>query len=228
MILPLITNLSAGLLGTDIINLNSFLELLIRFVFNTVIVLTIVRYIYYPLTHKRDYLFTFILISTVIFLMCFLLESVKLQLGFALGLFAVFGIIRYRTTTISIKEMTYLFIVIGISVINALSNKEISYVELIFTNVVLVVTTFLTERIKGLENESSIVVMYEKIELATPQRKNELITDLEKRMGIKISRIEFSNFDYQRDVVKIYVFFYKSRQSWADDTTLEYRSISNE
>jgi len=228
MILPLITSFSAELFGTQIINIDSFMELLIRFVFNTIIVLTIVRYIYYPLTHKRDYLFTFILISTVIFLMCFLLESVKLQLGFALGLFAVFGIIRYRTTTISIKEMTYLFIVIGISVINALSNKEISYVELIFTNVVLVVTTFLTERIKGLENESSIVVLYEKIELATPQRKNELITDLENRMGIKISRIEFSNFDYQRDVVKIYVFFYKSRQSWADDTTLEYRSISNE
>ena len=160
--------------------------------------------------------------------MCYLLESVKLQLGFALGLFAVFGIIRYRTTTISIKEMTYLFIVIGISVINALSNKKISYSELIFTNFAILAITYFTEKIKGLENESYTVVQYENIEMATPQHKDELIKELEKRMGIKISRIEFSNFDYQRDIVKLRVFFFKSRQTWALEEDIDYRTPSQD
>lgn len=97
--------------------------------FNLAVVLTIVRGIYYPLTKRKDHLFTLLLISMVVFLLCMLLSSVKLQMGFAMGLFAVFSIIRYRTDAIPIKEMTYLFVVIGVSVINALSNKKISYLE---------------------------------------------------------------------------------------------------
>lgn len=225
MLLPLIANFTGELFGIEILNVADFTELLMRFTFNFIITLTIVRYIYYPITHRRDFLFTFILIGTVIFLMTYLLESVKLQLGFALGLFAVFGIIRYRTTTISIKEMTYLFIVIGISVVNALSNKKVSYSELVFTNLAILAITYFIEKIKGLENESYTVVQYENIEMATPQHKNELIKDLEKRMGIKISRIEFNNFDYQRDIVKIRVFFFKSRQTWANDDEIDYRAL---
>ena len=228
MLLLLIANFSGKLFGIDIIDTADFFELLMRFSFNFTITILIVRYIYYPITHRRDYLFTFILIATVIFLMCYLLESVKLQLGFALGLFAVFGIIRYRTTTISIKEMTYLFIVIGISVVNALSNKKISYAELVFTNLAILAITYFIERIKGLENESYTVVQFENIEMATPQRKDELIKELEKRMGIKISRIEISNFDYQRDIVKIHVFFFKSRQTWANEEDLDYRTLSQD
>lgn len=226
--LPLLTNLSAELFGLEILNVPDFAELIMRFAFNLIITLAIVRYIYYPRTHRRDFLFTFILIGIVVFLMCFLLESVKLQLGFALGLFAVFGIIRYRTTQIPIKEMTYLFIVIGLSVVNALANKKVSYAELLFTNLAIVSITYFVERIKSLENESFTVVHYENIELATPENIKELIADLEKRLGIKISRIELSNFDYQRDVVKIYVYFFKSRQTWADQEDLDYRTISNE
>lgn len=228
MLLPLIADFTGKLFGIEILNVADFTELLMRFVFNLIITLTIVRYIYYPITHRRDYLFTFVMIGTVIFLMCYLLESVKLQLGFALGLFAVFGIIRYRTTTISIKEMTYLFIVIGISVVNALSNKKISYAELVFTNLAIMAITYFIEKIKGLENESFTVVQYENIDMATPEHKDELIKDLEKRMGIKISRLEFSNFDYQRDVVKIRVFFFKSRQTWANEEDIDYRTLSQE
>lgn len=228
MFLPLVIDLTTKLFGIEIINTADFAELLMRFTFNTIITVLIVRYIYYPLTHRRDYLFTFIMIATVIFLMCYLLESVKLQLGFALGLFAVFGIIRYRTTTISIKEMTYLFIVIGISVVNALSNKKISYAELMFTNLAIMAITYFIEKIKGLENESFTVVQYEKIELVKPEHNNELIKDLEERMGLKINRIEISNFDYQRDVAKIRVFFFKSHQNWADDDTIDYRTLSQD
>ena len=104
--------------GIELIDVQDFWELLIRFAFNLFVILIGVRWLYYPMAKRKDYLFTYILISAVVFLLCFLLENVKLQLGFALGLFAIFGIIRYRTDAIPIKEMTYLFLVIGISVIN--------------------------------------------------------------------------------------------------------------
>jgi len=226
--LPLLTNLSVELFGIEIMDAPDFAELVMRFAFNFLVTLVIVRYIYYPRTHRRDFLFTYLLIGITVFLMCFLLESVKLQLGFALGLFAVFGIIRYRTTQIPIKEMTYLFIVIGLSVVNALANKKVSYSELVFTNIIIAAIAFFVERIKSLENESFTVVQYENIELAVPDKVPELMADLEKRLGIKISRIELSNFDYQRDVVKIYVFFFKSRQTWANNESIDYRTISNE
>lgn len=216
------------LFGVDIIKVDDFLELILRFGFNLIITTFIVRYIYYSKTRRRDFLFTFILISVVVFLMCFLLESVKLQLGFALGLFAVFGIIRYRTTQIPIKEMTYLFIVIGLSVVNALSNKKVSYAELMFTNLAVLGVTYFIEQLKTLENESFTVVQYENIELVRPSRKAELINDLESKLDLKISRIEISNVDYIRDSAKINVYFFKSRQDWANYEDLDYRTLSND
>ena len=125
-------------LGTPIFDSKDFWTLFVKTVFNLSIITIIVRYIYYPVTKNKDYLFTYFLISLTVFLLCVLLDSVKLQLGFALGLFAIFGIIRYRTDPIAIKEMTYLFLVIGISVINALSNKKISHAELVFANLLIV------------------------------------------------------------------------------------------
>ena len=199
----ILLSVSNELFGIDILDVKDFAELLMRFIFNFGITLFIVRYIYYPKTRRRNYLFTFLLIGTIVFLMCFLLESVKLQLGFALGLFAVFGIIRYRTTTIPIKEMTYLFIVIGVSVVNALANKKVSYAELIFTNLAVLSITWYIERLKSLENESYAVVLYEKIELIHTDRKRELIEDLESRLGVSISRIEIGVVDFQKDIVKI-------------------------
>ncbi len=226
--LPIFTDISHELFGIKLLNTKDLIELVMRFLFNFSVTLAIVRYIYYPRTHHRDFLFTFILIGIIVFLMCFLLESVKLQLGFALGLFAVFGIIRYRTQQIPIKEMTYLFIVIGLSVVNALANKKVSYAELLFTNLIIIGITYFIENIKGLENESFTIVHYENIEMANPNKKKELVEDLENRLGIKINRIELSTFDYQRDVVKIYVYFFKSQQAWSEEKDLDYRTISNE
>ena len=125
-------------LGIDILDKEDFLELFIRSAFNLLVIWYIVKSLYYPANKNKDYVFTYLLISTVVFFLCFLLENVKLELGFALGLFAVFGIIRYRTETISVKEMTYLFIVIGLSVMNALANKKISYFELLFANISII------------------------------------------------------------------------------------------
>ena len=149
-------------LGTPLWDSEDFLKLLIKGAFNLGIVILIVRYIYYPVTKNKDYLFTYLLISLTVFLLCILLDSVKLQLGFALGLFAIFGIIRYRTDPIPIKEMTYLFLVIGISVVNALANKKISYAELVFANFLIVFVTYGMEKIWLLRHESRKNIIYEK------------------------------------------------------------------
>lgn len=195
--------------GIQVIDVEDFLSLLIRFAFNTIVILIAVRWLYYPVARRKDYLFTYIVISSVIFLLCFLLENVKLQLGFALGLFAIFGIIRYRTDTIPIKEMTYLFLVIGISVINALANKKVSYTELIFTNTVLLVLAYLLEKVFLLKHESSKTIIYEKIDLIKEKRRDELMKDLEERTGLKINRIQIGRIDFLRDVARIKIFYYE-------------------
>jgi hypothetical protein len=135
---------------------------------------------------------------------------VKLQIGFALGLFAIFGIIRYRTSQIPIKEMTYLFVVIGIAVINALANKKISYTELIFTNLMILAVVFIVERLWLLKHESSKVIVYEKIELVKPQRYLELMADLEERTGLKLRRAEVGKIDFLQDTASIKIFYYSS------------------
>ena len=173
------------------------------------IILIIVRYIYYPVTKNKDYLFTYLLISLTVFLLCVLLDSVKLQLGFALGLFAIFGIIRYRTDPIPIKEMTYLFLVIGISVVNALANKKISHAELVFANLLLVFVTFGMERIWLLRHESRRNIIYEKIELIKPENKEELLADLKERTGLNIVRYEIRRIDFLKDIANIRIFYYE-------------------
>ncbi|MEN6453473.1 MAG: DUF4956 domain-containing protein, partial [Prolixibacteraceae bacterium] len=151
-------------------------------------------------------IFSYFAISVTVFTLCFLLESVKLELGFALGLFAIFGIIRYRTDAIPIKEMTYLFVVIGISVINALSNKKVSYVELLFTNMIIVATMWALEKVLNLRQEELMMITYEKIENLHTVKKEELIRDLEERTGLRIKRIEIQEINFLRDIAKINVF----------------------
>ena len=214
--------LDIKLFGIDLIDLEDFLELIVRFVFTFAMVFIIVKKIYYPLTSHRDYLFTYFLISVVVFFLCILLDNVKLQLGFALGLFAIFGIIRYRTDTIPIKEMTYLFIVIGISVINALANKKVSYVELLFTNFAIIAITWVLESVWFVKHEVRKRVMYEKIELIKPQRRVELIADLSERTGLKINKIEIEKIDFLRDTATITIFYYQKENEAiiSDETNL--------
>lgn len=204
--------------GLNMFVFQDFLELVIRFAFNFLVTLALVRWLYYSVNKRKDYLFTYILISITVFLLCFLLDNVKLQLGFALGLFAIFGIIRYRTNPIPIKEMTYLFIIIGVSVINALANKKISYAELLFTNIAIIFITWILEKAWLLKHESFRVIDYEKIDLIVPARRKELIEDIEKRTGVKISRIEIGKIDFLRDTARIRIYFFESDQEvFTDD-----------
>lgn len=208
------------LFNIELIDVNDFIELVIRFLFNFSIIFIAVRFLYYRVRKRRDYLFTFMLISTVIFLLCYLLENVKLELGFALGLFAIFGIIRYRTRQMPIKEMTYLFLVIGISVINALANKKISYAELLATNGLLLLVTYGLERLMMLKHESKKMINYEKIELIKPERRAELIKDLEERTGLIINRIEVGKIDFLRDTARVDIFYFEPENSADDEENL--------
>ena len=200
-------------LGTPLFDSKDFFKLIVKAAFNLSIILLIVRYIYYPITKNKDYLFTYLLISLTVFLLCILLDSVKIELAFALGLFAIFGIIRYRTDPIPIKEMTYLFLVIGISVINALANKKISYAELLFANLVIVFVTFGMERLWLLRHETRKNITYEKIELIAPERRDELIQDLKDRTGLDVVRVEIRRIDFLKDTANLRIFYYEKDPS---------------
>lgn len=197
-----------NLAGIEIIDLPSFLELVGRFALNMVVILILVRWLYYSTTKRKEYLFTYILISSLIFLLCYLLAGVKLQIGFALGLFAIFGIIRYRTSSIPIKEMTYLFLIIGVSIINALADTKTSVAEVLFTNFVIIVITFCMEKIWLQKHELSKIIIYEKINLIKPENNQDLLNDLQERTGIrKIKRVEIGKIDFLKDTCTLQIFY---------------------
>lgn len=197
-------------LDIKLINLEDFFELLLRFAFNTLLVFLIIHFLYARTSKRKDYYFSYLAIGAIVFLLSFLLNNVKLELGFALGLFAIFGIIRYRTDPIPIKEMTYLFIIIGISVINALANKKVSYAELVFTNGVIILGLWFLEYRLALRQELSIRLTYEKIENIHTLSQELMLKDLRERTGINITRYEIIKIDFLRDTAEIDLFYYSS------------------
>lgn len=196
-------------LNIELMNWEDFWDLVIRASFNLFVVLILVRVLYYRITPRKEYLFTYILISVVVFFMIMLLENVGVEIGFALGLFAIFGMLRYRTQQIPIREMTYLFLVIGVSVINSLANRRVSYAELLLTNAVIILVTYLLEKVFLMKTENKKLIFYEKVELIKPDRRVELIADLEERTGLKIHRVDVERIDYLRDAARIYIFYYE-------------------
>lgn len=206
-ILNLISPDKTDLSGIEFMDWPNLLQLVGRFALNFVVILVLIRWFYFSTTRRKDFLFTYILISSIVFLLCFLLQNVILQIGFALGLFAIFGIIRYRTQSIPIKEMTYLFLIIGISVINALANTA-SISEIVLTNMILLFITWGLEKKWLLKHESSKSIIYEKINLIKIEHHQELIEDLQLRTGIsKISRIEIGEVNFLKDVCHITIYF---------------------
>jgi hypothetical protein len=196
------------LLGVTFIDPEAFAEFIFRLFLNSLVLVLLVRWIYYSVTRRKDYLFTYILIGSIIFLLCYLLESVKLQLGFALGLFALFGIIRYRTSQIPIREMTYLFLVISLSMINALVNKKIGMVDVIFANLFVVGLAYGFEKRWLLKHESVKMVLFEKIDLIKPEKYDLLIKDLKERTGIDtIKRVEVGKIDFLHDTCQLKVYY---------------------
>lgn len=191
----------ASLQGIDFLSLIGF------FVLNWVVISCIIRFFYYPKSRRRDYCFTFTLISISIFLMIFLLSSVKLKVGFALGLFAIFGIIRYRTESMPVREMTYLFVIISISVVNALSPDTLNILELVAVNLLFMACIALTENTHWMKHVACKLVLYDRIELIKPERHEELIQDLKERTGLDVVRVEVGHIDFLRDVAMLKVHY---------------------
>ncbi len=191
-------------------------KLLVRFAVNVVFLTLVVRLVYYRHSGTKDFIFTYFMINILVFFICFTLKKFDLGLGMALGLFAIFGILRYRTDTIPIKEMTYLFIVIGVAVINSLANKNMSYAELAFTNCAIVGFAALLETIPFLQREIRETIRYEKIDLITPANHAALLADLEQRTGLKISRLELGQIDFLRDTVTIDLYYFPHEQPQAE------------
>lgn len=182
------------------------IELLWRFVFNCVVVGLIIHFFYYPKSRRRDYYFTFSLIAVSVFLLIILMGGVKMKVGFALGIFAIFGIIRYRTESVPIREMTYLFVIIAISVINALA-VQLSIAELLMANALFILSVWLLESERWLKHVSCKIVLYDKIQLITPDKREELMADLRKRIGVDVNKVEIGHVDFLRDAVFIKVYY---------------------
>jgi hypothetical protein len=188
-------------------------ELLFKFCVNLAVLFVLIRMIYYPIHRKKDYLFTYFLFNILIFFLCVLLNSVKLSIGFAFGLFAIFGVLRYRTEQISIKDMTYLFAVITIAVINSLASKKVSIAELLFTDGMILITTYVLERLWLTRHEAMKQLVYERIDLIKPENRAGLFDDLHQRLGVKVSRVEIGKIDLLRDTAQLRVFYYEDEQA---------------
>lgn len=185
----------------------NFLDLMLRFGLNLLATIFVIIFVYFRATGKRSYVFTYILISTTIFFLCFLLGSIDLQLGFALGLFAIFGIIRYRTDTIPIREMTYLFLVITLSVINALASREVSISAILFTNLCLMATTWIMEKVWMKRHLARRSLIFDRMDLIHPTKKKELIENILERTGIEVVRFKVGQIDLSKRSVRLTIFY---------------------
>lgn len=198
---------SAGqLFGIPFFDGPSLWQMLLRFALNLLFCWVIIGGFYYRKSRRRDYFFTFMLFAIIIFFLIFLMDNVKVQIGFALGLFAIFGMIRYRTEQIPIREMTYLFVVIGTSVINGLA-MTVSYTELLVTNLLVVAAVWLFEFLGERHRVDTKIILYEKIELVKAGREAELKADLEERTGLKILKVEVGHINFLKDTAYLKIHY---------------------
>ena len=203
--------------GVTLFDPQEFISLLIRFVINLIVVTVIARKYYYPRSRHHDYMFIFILMSMSIFLLVSLMEGGGMELGAAMGLFAIFGIMRFRTEAVPIREMTYLFMLIAVSVINAVARGDyhpkadywdgVGIVTIVFVNAVFICMAWLFENSSLMSDECSKIILYDNIKLITPEKRPELIADLEKRVGVKVKRVEIGTLDFLKDSAMLRIYY---------------------
>ena len=193
-----------------------FYLLIMRLAINMVFITILIRFLYYEKTRRKDYLFTYYLIGTITFFLCFGLKKLDIDTGMGLGLFAIFGIIRYRTDAIEIKEMTYLFLIIGLSVVNALASNKLSIAEMGLINVFMVILTSILEFVWLMKHETRKTVTYERIDLIKPEKAAEMKKDLENRTGLSLNRFEIGKIDFLNDTAQVRVYYYAEEQEFSD------------
>jgi hypothetical protein len=179
----------------------------LMFLFNLLVTWLIVYCIYYRFSKRRDYYVTYMLFSSGMFVLLWLMQILDIQTGFVLGLFAIFGMIRYRTETVPIREMNYMFLIIAVSVINSLSLKAdgLAWYLLLFANIVIIILAWAFETWQVRKRQSTKIILYEKIENIKPENRAALIADLEERTGLKVLDVEIGHIDFLRDVAYIKV-----------------------
>lgn len=181
-------------------------KLFLRLAFDIFFATIVIRYVYVRRYRWNDHVFTYFMFNLVTFSLCFLLRKVPIELGFALGLFAVFGILRYRTEPIRIRDLTYLFVVIGLAILNALANKRISVVELLVINTAIVGMTYTLEYVLRHKYLESKKIVYDNLELLKKGREAELTSDIYERTGLIINRVTVESVDLLRDTAVITAF----------------------
>lgn len=200
-------------------DLSSSAMLCIQFLFNIAICSLVIWLFYYPKGRRREFATTFMLFSAAVFMLLYFMGGVSLDITVGLGLFMIFGIMRYRTEMVPIREMTYLFVTIALSVINGINTINDT---LILANIIVLLLLAFVEYVVCVRREASRLVCYERIELIQPERRGELIADLERRLGHKVSRVEVGNVDFLRDVAFLKVYYRSQRgESPTSDTTMK-------
>ena len=184
---------------------NPLVDLAIRFLINFIFLLIIARVLYYTNSKRKEYVFTIVVIGITVFVLCYMLSSINLELGLAIGLFAIFGILRYITLSIQIREMTYLFLAITISVINSLTAAVYESYIVLGVNIVILLITASMELYWFRRAPGVLSLKYEKIELIKPDRKKELIADLEARLGIEVLDCKIGSINFLRDTAVLEV-----------------------
>ncbi|MGM9740073.1 MAG: DUF4956 domain-containing protein [Candidatus Cryptobacteroides sp.] len=218
-------------LGVPLLEATNLYNLLLRFAFNLLVSWVITYLIYRKKNGRNEYCVTFLAFASAMFLLIFLMESVKLQIGLTLGLFAIFGVIRYRTETVPVREMTYLFVIITVAVINGLA-LNISYAELVIANLLVISLLMVIEYFSGRTRKGRLttkIVLYDKIENIVPERRAELIADIEKRVGVKVEDIEIGHVDFLRDAAWLKVSYYLAKgESDSINTIVRERDFNND
>ena len=188
-----------------------FSNIFIRFSFNLFIAFVIIKLIYHRDYKGNDFVFTYFMFNTLIFFFAYILGNLDINMAFGFGLFAVFALLRYRTDPIPIKEMTYLFIVITIGVINALSGNQVVFIELLFANVTIVLLTFLLERhwVNNLPDNglSSKTVVYNNMEMIKPENHQALIDELAQKTGLSIVSCKIGRLNFVENQVNVKLYY---------------------
>ena len=225
------TEVISEVVNTGIFTSGTLWDFTLRYGLNFIMIVILVRYIYYPRHKNKDFMFTFMLFNTVNFLICFLLSSLKLKLGFAFGLFAIFSILRYRTVSVPIREMGYFFMCVTIGIINALVDINTGlnqFVELVgpkgfikavvlmdhslfillIADLLILSMIYALDRQLSLDHENSKEIVYERIDLIKPEARELMITDLKNRTGLPVHRVEIIKIDFLRDIARIRAFYF--------------------
>ncbi|MCA9962019.1 MAG: DUF4956 domain-containing protein [Chloroflexota bacterium] len=204
--------------------MTAFTNLFVGFIVNLLVAVFIVRYIYYPVKQNKNYVFTFIAFNTAIYFVMSVLTSVELSVGVGFSLFGLFSLLRYRTNPMPTREMTYLFVIIALPVLNSVLITDDAWLSLGLVDAAIVAILYVLERGWGFHYELSQRLVYERIDLIKPDHYDLLLADLRERTGLPIKRFEVSNINFLRDTAEIKIYYDDPQKSggsfaWLDSDT---------